>query len=310
MLYDNTQFISLLSKYVKIDSDEYFKHKIKQTIDFLNVNFINNKYGLLGSALDADSDGEEGKYYIFKYNELENIKDIKKYFKISLHGNWEGKNILDEIQIPPNHVVKELLKIRQKRNKPFFDDKIQLDLNCLWISSLIHAHQILPNEGYLKLSEKFYDNIEKRFKDNQLHHSYSKNIIFIEDYAYLINALIDLADSTLEAKYRLKAKNLCEEAINRFYIKKLDIFQKNEIQLNDLFIEPLDIGDHTIPNGNAIMLSNFSRLGLIKEGEKLSNSLNGYLNVYKNYMVSSIKFIDIFNDVLKGKNCNEKGCIS
>ena len=64
MLYDNTQFILLLSKYCKINSDIYFKDKLEQTIEFLKKNFL-NKEGFLGSAYDADSDGEEGKYYVF-----------------------------------------------------------------------------------------------------------------------------------------------------------------------------------------------------------------------------------------------------
>ena len=69
MLYDNAQFILFLSKYCKINPENYFKHKLEQTIDFLKNNFV-NKEGFLGSAYDADSDGEEGKYYVYKYEEL------------------------------------------------------------------------------------------------------------------------------------------------------------------------------------------------------------------------------------------------
>ena len=96
MLYDNTQFILLLSKYCKIVSDNYFKDKLEQTIEFLKKNFI-NKEGFLGSAYDADSDGEEGKYYTFNYNEVKNIKNIEKHFEIKSEGNWENKIILIEI---------------------------------------------------------------------------------------------------------------------------------------------------------------------------------------------------------------------
>ena len=72
MLYDNTQFILLLSKYCKINPDSYFKGKLEQTIEFLKKNFL-NKEGFLGSAFDADSDGEEGKYYVYSYNEIKDI---------------------------------------------------------------------------------------------------------------------------------------------------------------------------------------------------------------------------------------------
>ena len=77
---------------------------------------------------------------------------------------------------------------------------------------------------------------------------------------------------------------------------------------NDIFYEPIDIGDHTIPNGNSIMLMNFARLGMKVEGKELSNSLNGYLNVYKSFMTSSLKSIDYFNQIESGKSCNSEGC--
>ena len=76
MLYDNTQFILLLSKYCKIDPDNYFKNKLSQTIEFLKKNFL-NKEGFLGSAYDADSDGEEGKYYVYSYDEIKDIENIE-----------------------------------------------------------------------------------------------------------------------------------------------------------------------------------------------------------------------------------------
>ena len=72
--------------------------------------------------------------------------------------------------------------------------------------------------------------------------------------------------------------------------------------------EPIDIGDNTIPNGNAIMLINLIRLGMMEEAKKLSDSLNGYLNIYKNHMMTSVRAIDFFNNVKEGKNCNEQGC--
>ena len=79
MLYDNVQFISLMAKYFKISSDKYFERKIKQCYHFLMNNFISKDSGLLGSAFDADSDGIEGKYYVYKYDEIKDIKDINKF---------------------------------------------------------------------------------------------------------------------------------------------------------------------------------------------------------------------------------------
>ena len=307
MLYDNTQFILLLSKYCKIQSDFYFKAKLEQTIEFLKKEFT-NKEGFLGSAYDADSDGVEGKYYVYFYEEIKDLENIERYFEIKPEGNWNGKIILLEKEKPTEEILKKLLNIRLKRKKPFFDDKTQLDLNCLWLSALLEANQVLPNKGYLEYAEVFFSKIEKKYIKDKIYHSYSTEIVFIEDYAFLINALNDLSDKTMNFKYKDLARKLSEEAISKFYLKEKDIFQKNPKNNNDVFFSPIDVGDNTIPNGNAMMLINFSRLGMIQEAKKLSASLNGYLNVYKSHMMTSIRAIDFLNNIQAGKNCNEQGC--
>ena len=307
MLYDNTQFVLLLSKFCKIKNETYYKNKLEQTIEFLKKDFL-NKDGFLGSAYDADSDGEEGKYYVYTYEELKELKNIQKYFEIKPEGNWENKIILVEKEKPDNEIIKKLLEIRSKRNKPFFDDKTQLDLNSLWISSLVAANEILPDKGYLKLAEEFFLKIEKKYINKNMYHSYSKNIVFIEDYAFLINALNDLWDKTMKFTYKDKAIKLTQEAIKKFYLNDKNIFQKNPISNNDVFFSPIDIGDNTIPNGNAIMLINLIRLGITDKAKELSVSLNGYLNVYKNHMMTSLRAIDFYNSIKEGKNCNEHGC--
>ena len=307
MLYDNSQFVLLLSKYCKINSEFYFKEKLDQTIQFL-INNFRNKEGFLGSAYDADSDGEEGKYYVFSYEEIKAIENIDKYFEIKPEGNWENKIILVEKEKPNKYILKKLSEIRARRNKPFFDDKTQLDLNCLMISALVAANEILPEKKYLNLAEELFLKIEKKYIKNKIYHSYSKNIVFIEDYAFLINSLIDLSDKTMNFKYNDLAKKLSYEAIKKFYLNDKNIFQKNPKTNDDVFFRPIDIGDNTIPNGNAIMLINFIRLGMMEEAKKLSESLNGYLNIYKNHMMTSLRAIDFYNNIKKGKKCNELGC--
>ena len=307
MLYDNSQFVLLLSKYCKINSEFYFKEKLDQTIQFL-INNFRNKEGFFGSAFDADSDGEEGKYYVFSYEEIKEIENIDKHFEIKPEGNWENKIILIEKEKPNNTILKKLSEIRMRRNKPFFDDKTQLDLNSLMISALVAANEILPEKKYLKSAEELYSKIEKKYIKNKIYHSYSENIVFIEDYSFLINSIIDLSDKTMNFKYKDLAKKLSYEAINKFYLNDKNIFQKNPKVNSDVFFKPIDIGDNTIPNGNAIMLINFVKLGMMEEAKKLSESLNGYLNIYKNHMMTSLRAIDFFNNINKGKNCNEQGC--
>ena len=307
MLYDNAQFVLLLSKYCRINSNNYFKEKLKQTIEFLKKNFL-NKEGFFGSAYDADSDGEEGKYYVYSYNEIKDLNNIEKYFDIKPEGNWENKIILVEKQKPSDEILKKLLQIRSKRNKPFFDDKTQLDLNCLMISALISSNEILPKEGYLKLAERIFLKIEKKYIENKIYHSYSKDMVFIEDYAYLINAVNDLSEITMNFKFKDLARKLSQEAMAKFFLEDKKIFQKNPKINNDIFFRPVDIGDNTIPNGNAIMLINLVKLGMMNDAKKLSESLNGYLNIYKTHMMTALRALDFFNNISAGKNCNEHGC--
>ena len=241
MLYDNTQFILLLSKFCKINKETYYKEKLEQTIEFLKKEFL-NKEGFLGSAIDADSDGVEGKYYVFSYEELKDINQIDKYFDVQANGNWENKIILVEKKKPSKEIIDKLLNIRSKRKKPFFDDKTQLDLNCLWISSLVAANEILPNNEYLKLAENFYSKIEKKYINDKIYHSYSKELVFIEDYAFLINALNDLYDETMNFKYKDLAKKISLEALNIFYIQEKNIFQKILKEVMTFFLIQLILG--------------------------------------------------------------------
>ena len=308
MLYDNAQFVLLLSKFIKIKSNDYYKKKLFQTISFINKNFINGNNNLLGSAYDADSDGEEGKYYVFSYDEIKDLKNIEKYFDISKAGNWEGKIILREITPAPNELINSLYQLRKKKIKPFFDSKNQLDLNCIWISALVSSHKVMPKDGFLADAEKLFENLEKFLLNKGIRHTNSNSCVFIEDYAYLINCLLDLFEQTLNPKYRLKALEIAKEAINKFYIKEKKIFQKNTLSTSDLFYKPIDISDHTISNGNSVMLLNLTRLGFKKEAQELSNSLNGYLNIYKSFMLSGVKAIDYFNAISSGKNCGPDGC--
>jgi len=310
MLYDNAQFVLLTSKFLRINKNEYFEKKIIQTIEFININFLNSESNLLGSAYDADSEGEEGKYYVFTYNELRDIKDIELYFDVSPDGNWENKIILREIKTPPESIIIKLKNLRKKKKKPFFDNKIQLDLNCLWVSALISAEKILPKGNYLQTAENYYNSLEKFFfREDKLYHTNSKTSVFLEDYAYAIAMLLDLSEQTLKPNYLFKAKELCKKTLELFYVKEKSIFQKNIISNNDLFHRPIDISDNNIPNGNSVMLLNFSRLGMKNEARELSNSLNGYLNVYKSLMVSSLKSIDYFNMIEDNRNCTDNGCI-
>ena len=123
MLYDNVQFILLMCKYLKINSDEYFKDKLVQTIEFLSKEFL-NKEGFLGSAYDADSDGEEGKYYVYTYEQIKDLENIEKFFEIKPEGNWENKIILVEKEKPDKDLIKNFYQLGLKEISLFLMIKL------------------------------------------------------------------------------------------------------------------------------------------------------------------------------------------
>ncbi len=220
-----------------------------------------------GSAYDADSDGIEGKYYVWSYKELNNILGnnlelFKKKYQISEQGNFEGSNILVENLDINNRnddiykLEKNLLEIRKKRNKPFFDDKSQTDLNSFWLYVTLYSSILLNDETlYLKSFKNFND--LSKLCENKIFHCYNNNKgvdVFLEDYVYFCLLLMTVYEFKNDKSSLKKCEKLMSDAWNSFFNSNEKILQKNKIQSNDLFVEPIDLNDNNIPNGNAIYL--------------------------------------------------------
>ncbi len=318
MLYDNILFVNLLGQFYLEEPDNYYKDKLIQTVEFINESF-KNKEDLLGSAYDADSEGVEGKYYVWDDKELKKIleKDYDffiKYYDISENGNWEGKNILVEKNNKPSKedseklkIIKDkLLDVRQKRPGPFFDDKTQIDLNTYWLSTLIFVAEVINKDEWKKIAHSNYDLI-KNLTKNEVFHCYKNKdgiTVFLEDYAYLSQLMIDLYEVTGKNTFLDDAKNTMQKTWDLFYDKNNKILQKNPINKNDLFVPPLDISDHNVPNGNSIFLINCKKLEIITNENKwkdmskeLIESLHSYLNLQASQMVSYIKNLDLCEEI-------------
>ena len=318
MLYDNILFINLLGQFYLQEPNEYYKEKLIQTVEFVNNSF-KNKENLLGSAYDADSEGVEGKHYVWDDKELRSVleKDYNlfaKYYDISENGNWEGKNILIEKSIKPTKEENEKLKkiknkllgIREKRPKPFFDDKTQIDLNAYWISTLIFVAEVFNKEEWKKLSLSNYNLIKNLTKD-EIYHCYKDKDgvkVFLDDYAYLAQLMINFYETTGEINYLDDAKKIVQQTWDLFYDKENKILQKNPIKQNDLFVPPLDINDSNIPNGNSVFLLNCKKLEAITNDTKwqgmakeLIQSFHSFLNLKSTQMVSYIKNLDMCEEL-------------
>jgi len=314
MLYDNILFVNLLGQFYLEEPKKYYKNKLIQTVEFINNSF-KNKENLLGSAYDADSEGVEGKYYVWDDKELRSVlqKDydlFAKYYDISENGNWEGKNILIEKSIKINEeddeklkkIKNKLLSIRTKRPKPFFDDKTQIDLNAYWISTLIFVAEVFDKQNWKNLALTNYNIIKDLTKD-EIYHCYKEKDgvkVFLDDYAYLSQLMINLYEVSGETTYLNDAKKIVQETWDLFYDKDNKILQKNPIEKNDLFVSPSDVNDSNIPNGNSIFLLNCKKLEAITEETKwksmtkeLIQSFHSFLNLQSTQMVSYIKNLDM-----------------
>ena len=316
MLYDNIQYVILLTHYTSNFNSPYLKKKLKQTVEFINTEFkTNNDY--LGSAYDADSEGIEGKFYIWKYSDLANLlKDkfeiIKKIYDISEKGNFEGFNILVEKEnvklskdeLNDLELGKEILKNeRNKRVKPFFDDKVQIDLNCYWLYSNLYASLVLNDENLYRATIKLTKGLISKLENN-IYHCYEStnkdNIVFLEDYSYVSLLLITL----YELENDQQSLNLCKKIMNNawdlFFNNNYQLLQKNVIKNNDLFVNPIDITDNNIPNGNSIYLNVCNKLKNItnenewqKKIDILSKTFHSYINYNFSQMFSFIKVLDL-----------------
>ena len=318
MLYDNIQYISLLTKFYQNTNSNYFKKKLIQTINFLNRDFINES-GLYGSAYDADSEGVEGKFYIWSFEELKELsKDsfelLKKKYSITSEGNFEGKNILvenkNELTLNEdeklNLLENELLLVRNKRIKPLFDDKSQTDQNAFLIDVLLNASIILNDNKIKNIAISKFEILQEKLK-NKFYHCYQNNEVgvFLEDYVFYSKLLMTMYEIESDKNYLDKLIKIMNEVWEMFYDEKSKLLQKNQIKDNDLFVSPIDLNDNNIPNGNSIYLDICNKLYSITndrlwldKSEVLKKSFHQILNSNFSQMFSFIKILDICNDTI------------
>ena len=313
MLYDNIQYIGLLTKFYQKTKKKYFKKKLIQTIKFINMEF-KNKENLYGSAYDADSEGVEGKYYVWSYEELKkllenDLKLFEKKYEISSAGNFEGKNILVESKNELNEgeqtkiaqIEEKLIQERSKRVRPFFDDKSQTDLNAYILDTLIGSAIVLGDNNLKNEAMSTLEILNKKLS-NKIYHCYDSTEIdaFLEDYVYYAMLLVTLYEVNGDEKSLKKAINTMKEIWEIFYNKDTQLLQKNKIKDNDLFVSPIDLNDSNIPNGNSVYLNLCNKIYTITNDkfwfdkvQILKKSFHQVLNSFFSQMFSFIKVLDL-----------------
>ena len=272
MTYDNGLLIELYTKASLQLNDNRFVVTAKESADFMLSTMAEEN--LFYSASDADTEGEEGKYFVYDLNEVsqllsengydaKQIQEINCVLSITEDGNFEGHSIIQlTVEQRPewfSNVMRLLHTIRQTRLYPFIDKKVQVSWNAMMISSLFTLADI--DKDYLPKATAHLDTLLKTmFINNKLYHSTlihkePKVEAFLEDYAYLGRALSKAYESTFNEHYLLIAQQLANSALMNFYEEGRWYFSKGE------FVTEADIGDSSYPGSVGVIVDLLLTLG-------------------------------------------------
>ncbi len=298
MLYDNALLLHLLADAYADDPQPLYLRRIRQTLNWLQREMRQSEGGYF-SARDADSEGVEGKYYVWTIEEIQELLPLSlaalciDYYGVTAHGNWEeGKNILfakyeaesyAEMQaLASTQLLADLQKIhtilheaRIKRPAPIIDDKILLDWNALLVPALVRIAQA-TNDVYaageaVALMEFLLSSFRVEAGGLALFHSYkagagAKIAAFLDDYAFLIDALLAVYGLTFEPKYLRLAEQYADWVIAQFWDGKEQLFFLTPADAHgELVLRPKDLYDNATPSGNAVMADVLGRLGQLCE---------------------------------------------
>jgi len=275
MLYDNALLLSVLSEAYQVTKKESYKIVIQQTIQFLYTE-LSNEQGVFYAALDADSEGVEGKFYTWDYEILQSIipkndfEHFCAYYQIKSAGNWEHTNILwtqnDFLESETDQfkqLKKLLLTVRDKRIRPSTDHKIILSWNCLMITALCKASLALSDNSFIVKAVEVMNWIENNMYNEKAKYFYhvqtsgvNSNFAFLDDYASLIQAYIHLQEVTGDTTYLYKAKQWTEYVKLHFIDDEKVFFYFTPSYQKDLIIRKKENYDGAQPSGNALMSYN------------------------------------------------------
>lgn len=291
MLYDNAQLIKLYSRAYQLFGKDSYADVVRQSISFLEREMLSSE-GAFYSALDADSEGEEGKYYVWNKEELEDLlkgdKDLfSEYYNVNATGLWEhGRYILYRTSDPETFAKERglslpffkkkiqewnqiLLSARSKRVAPGLDDKSLSSWASLTISGLTHAYQALGDAHYLELALTSARLIREKLwtAEGMLYRNYKNGHRSIQafhiDYAIYLEACLDLYSASLDQAWLELSSDLAGAIMNQFFDRDSDMFLYNGKDSKVLIANNVETQDNVIPSSNSVMAHNLYRLGHI-----------------------------------------------
>lgn len=319
MLYDNAQLVSLYSAAYQQTKNPKYERIVSETLDFIQRE-LTSKEGGFYSSLDADSEGEEGTFYVWTKSELQKVLGHKAdviidYYGITEDGNWEkGRNVLflssshgriaKKYKITENELTKRvieaknmLLKERARRIRPGLDDKMITSWNGLMLKAYVDAYRVFDHRHYLDMALKNAEFIKEKIKtkDHRLHRNYKNGKAsingFLDDYAFTIEAFISLYQATFDEKWLKSAQQLTDYAIAHFHDDNGGMFYYTSHMDPALIARKQELTDNVMPSSNSQMAKNLFMLGqYFHHDDYIQKSKKMIGNVKQNALDNGIYF--------------------
>ncbi len=289
MLYDNAMLLPAYLEAYQVTGNERFARVVRETADYV-LRDMTDAGGAFYSTEDADSEGEEGKFYVWTPAEIEAVlgadaaETFCHVYDVTDAGNFEHSNILNlsktieqsaallhreeaSLEIELTESRRKLLAARGKRVKPGLDDKVLVGWNALMIDALAQAGTVLASSRYTAAAARAADFLWNQVRDNngKLLHTWragqSKGAAFLDDVATLANSLVSLYEATADERWIDAAVSLADDMLARFADKKGGGFFFTANDHEQLIARPKDMLDSSIPSGNAMAVTALLRLG-------------------------------------------------
>ncbi len=281
MLYDNAQLAKVYLRAYQLTQEPRYRRVAEEIFSFTFREMTAPEGGFY-SALDAETDAEEGKYYVWTADEIQKIlgnpKDTSHFnevYGVNKGPNFEGKSVLyvPEGSEVENSVKKlstareKLLTARSEREYPLLDTKIIVNWNGLMIDALAYGYQVLGEERYLAAASKaarfILDSLRK--PDGELRHTYTAGVVkqdvYLDDYAFFVRGLLGLYEATEENQWLDSARTLTDKMIQLFWDDKNGGFYYTKADAKHLIVRTKKPYDSAIPSGNAVAVKNLLALG-------------------------------------------------
>ncbi len=285
MLYDNALLSRIYLHAYVVNGNQLFRSVVEQTIDYV-LKGMTSPQGAFYSTQDADSEGIEGKYYLWTLQEIievvgkQNGQIITDYFGITADGNFEGQNILHVVREPEpavSSIVEEakvsLLERREQRVKPGRDEKILASWNGLMLASLAEAACVLNHRAYLAAAVangSFL--VDSMLVNGFLQHAYkdgkAKLDGYLDDYAMVIEGLLTLHQATLRGKWLRQAITLAKTMVEQFWDEATGVFYDTGGRHENLFIRPQSTFDSALPSGASAATMVLLKLGWLTDNHE------------------------------------------